>query len=189
MNLPKRLVITGPPEHTNPVNSVDTNNDGSVTGADALLVINELARMESNESQALGISQFTTETGWRFLDVNADDRVSAGDALRVINQLHRQNQLEQAEGESFMLVPELTKPTEGGLETSRLRAWEEGLSSVLNEQEIKTVDWETASSQGSLFEVDYLEPNAIDEWFKDVAQEKPLEFEADQLWSLSDERI
>jgi hypothetical protein len=73
----------------------DVNDDGFVTPIDALLVINEMSRVDpvfEGESGAVVASQF-------FTDVNGDERVSALDALQVINYLTVQHNQQGGEGE------------------------------------------------------------------------------------------
>ena len=81
------LVVTGPPEYTNPVSPVDTNNDGLLTANDALLVINALARAGNGLVSGEQVDAVNAESSWYYLDVNADQQVTARDALQVINAL------------------------------------------------------------------------------------------------------
>ena len=78
--LEPRLLLAA--DWRNPLISIDTNGDQSVSAVDALIAINEL-----NES---GAHSLTTphQEGDPFLDVNGDDFVSAIDPLRVINALN-----------------------------------------------------------------------------------------------------
>ncbi|MEM0926048.1 MAG: dockerin type I domain-containing protein, partial [Planctomycetota bacterium] len=65
-----------------PADPMDVNGDAQVTAADALRVINRLARTTSPPTQSA--------SEWESLDVNQDGRVSVLDALVVINRLSRQ---------------------------------------------------------------------------------------------------
>ncbi|MCA9137092.1 MAG: cadherin-like domain-containing protein [Planctomycetales bacterium] len=77
----------------------DVNADGFVTPADALTVINTLAREGEGESARRGM----------YTDVNGDLKTTALDALRVINHLAlmaaAQNASQSGEGESVVLSP------------------------------------------------------------------------------------
>jgi len=66
----------------NPVMPADVNNDSTVTPLDALLVINELARLPS-DAQATEPSTETTD----FFDVSGDGITTPLDALQVVNML------------------------------------------------------------------------------------------------------
>jgi hypothetical protein len=81
---------------TNPRNSLDVNDDTSVSPLDALLVINELNIGPGLAARAEG------EFGPFYLDVSADGAVSPLDALLVINELNR---ISDAEGEPVRLIP------------------------------------------------------------------------------------
>ncbi|TWU56971.1 Dockerin type I repeat protein [Rubripirellula tenax] len=67
----------------NPNDIYDVNDDGAVTAADALLVINQISRA------TLPAVPPTRNVG-RYFDVTGEGEVSALDALRVINRLARQ---------------------------------------------------------------------------------------------------
>jgi hypothetical protein len=77
------LVGPGTPLRTNPANSLDVNNDFSVSPIDALLVINQLNAELSNAPAA----RAATATSY-YLDVSADGFLSPLDALLVINKLN-----------------------------------------------------------------------------------------------------
>ncbi|MEM1070516.1 MAG: dockerin type I domain-containing protein, partial [Planctomycetota bacterium] len=81
---------------TNHSSPLDTNVDGSLTAADALVVINALPRSDSFDYSNL--ESLMATMGQNRLDANGDGVISAADALRVINGLARQ--VAQAEGES-----------------------------------------------------------------------------------------
>jgi hypothetical protein len=77
---------------------LDTNQNGSVTPADALLVINQLG-VQSN----LGSGEFNlvvTDLARR-ADVNRNGMVEPRDALMIINAIARQSAVTAAEGESI----------------------------------------------------------------------------------------
>jgi len=69
----------------------DVNNDGNVTAADALRIINELSRREFSDSDTQDLDDPLTVAAWPgdYFDHNGDQRVTALDALRVINDLAR----------------------------------------------------------------------------------------------------
>lgn len=74
----------------------DVNDDGFVTPIDALLIINEMSRVDlsEGESPSQGGSEY-------FTDVNGDERVSALDALQVINFLRREDSVQGIQAESI----------------------------------------------------------------------------------------
>jgi hypothetical protein len=80
---------------TNPLNRLDVNGDGIVSPIDALVVINELNRRQSNGSTGgqLDDSQLPTS---RFYDVDGNRVAAPIDALVIINALNR---LSSPEGE------------------------------------------------------------------------------------------
>ncbi len=65
----------------------DVNGDGRVTAIDALMIINQISRLNRASS-----NQLRDEDNSAF-DVNGDDRVSALDALMVINAIRRKDLL------------------------------------------------------------------------------------------------
>jgi Dockerin type I domain len=65
----------------NAFKSVDVNNDGIVTPADALLVINLLNDAAEGQNRKAGLAA-------RFVDVNDDGKITPTDALLVINELN-----------------------------------------------------------------------------------------------------
>ena len=65
----------------------DVNADGSVSAIDALLIINEVQRLDSASGQGESASG---SRPLRFVDVNNDGKASPIDALRVINYLNKQ---------------------------------------------------------------------------------------------------
>jgi len=66
----------------NPTNPLDTNDDGSVSPLDGLLILNHLNQPGANDVLSLDVDA-------PFLDVNADGWVTPIDALAVINFLNR----------------------------------------------------------------------------------------------------
>lgn len=87
---------------SHPLNPNDTNGDGIVSAVDALVVINQLNRVRSDElsSNAPPILGGAAT----YLDVNGDGQVTPVDALRVINQLNRDSQVVAGEAESPTIV-------------------------------------------------------------------------------------
>ncbi len=84
------IVFDGPTNWTNPVDSFDVNRNQSVTAADALVVINELARRKFSDAGGDFIDLDLVDLkAFFFYDVSRDNRVTALDALRVINELGR----------------------------------------------------------------------------------------------------
>ncbi len=75
----------------NPSNPTDTNNDGSVTPLDALLIINYL--------NSAGSGPVPTGDPFPFYDVNGDNFVSPVDVLLVINELNNRR-ASSGEGEA-----------------------------------------------------------------------------------------
>ncbi len=74
-----------PPLFQNSRNPLDVNNSGTITAADALRVINQLALRGGGYHLDPSVDQ----PGGIFLDTNGDYRVTAVDALLVINHLSR----------------------------------------------------------------------------------------------------
>ncbi|MFK8114500.1 MAG: Ig-like domain-containing protein [Rubripirellula sp.] len=73
----------------------DVNNDGFVSPVDALLIINEMSRIDTIEGEE---GSFVASR--YFHDVNGDDNISGIDALQVINYLNRaSNVATRSEGE------------------------------------------------------------------------------------------
>lgn len=103
------FTITGSGEPLQNVNlPADVNGDNLVTAIDALLVINELSRLDS---AAAGEPGGAGNSALFYHDVNGDKRVSALDALRVINYLNG----DSAAGEP--VAPAAGEPLSGGIET------------------------------------------------------------------------
>jgi hypothetical protein len=92
------FTITGNGEPLQNTNlPADVNGDNLVTAIDALLVINELSRLDSAAAGEPG----SANSNLYYHDVNGDRRVSAIDALRVINYLN-----EVSAGESIAAAGE-----------------------------------------------------------------------------------
>ncbi len=81
----------------------DVNNDGSVTAADALRIINELAWRIHSDPDTNALHDPLTVEQWPgiYFDQNGDGRATALDALRVINELARLVSPFADEGESI----------------------------------------------------------------------------------------
>lgn len=80
----------------------DVNNDGDVSAADALRVINELARGTFSDLNTRILNDPLSVGAWpnAYFDSNGDGRVTAVDALRVINALSRSGA--SGEGENWV---------------------------------------------------------------------------------------
>lgn len=89
---------------TNPINTLDVNNSGTVTPLDALTLINEINRTGPRD---LPLVPPAGESLPPYLDTNADNRLEALDVLLVINFL---NSLAAGEGESFSAAATLPQP-------------------------------------------------------------------------------
>ena len=88
-----RLLDNEPPRFQNQVNPFDVNEDGRVTAADALRIINQLARLAGEQE----LDPADPPVPGFFVDVNGDYVLSARDALQVINQLSRQSTDQEGE--------------------------------------------------------------------------------------------
>ncbi len=71
----------------NPTNPYDVNNDGNVTSLDALLVINQIARLGGEPPYPLPVPPQPPNVPPPFYDVDGNNQLSALDALRVINRI------------------------------------------------------------------------------------------------------
>ncbi|EMI18644.1 extracellular nuclease [Rhodopirellula maiorica SM1] len=88
--LPRVIEAGLPLPWQNLIRKSDTNNDGVITAADALLVINELdSKTYSFEDGRLQNPLAVIDWPDRYFDVSGDGVVSALDALQVINALAR----------------------------------------------------------------------------------------------------
>ena len=93
------LVRVGPDASwQNPVLNLDVNNDGEITGIDALLVINELNRPTVSNPLTGELPSISDPPSVPpgFLDVDGDGFVAPIDALLVINHLNAQSALAAA---------------------------------------------------------------------------------------------
>jgi hypothetical protein len=88
--------VPDPPPAQNPGQPLDTDNDGRVTAADVLAVINYLNRGLPQDASVLYV-----EPGMPVVygDVNGDRRITAQDVLVVINHLNAQT-VPSGEGEA-----------------------------------------------------------------------------------------
>jgi hypothetical protein len=84
------------PPWQNPVEPLDSNNDGVVAPIDVLIIINEI---NSNGSRALTGSQGAIAV---YYDTNGDGFISPGDVLVVINHLNRSVAAEGEDVESVV---------------------------------------------------------------------------------------
>lgn len=80
--LEDRLLLAS--DWQNPVRPLDVNNDGAVTAADALFVINELSRSGGERELVPRTSPLAS-----YWDTSGDGRLSSLDALQIINGLSR----------------------------------------------------------------------------------------------------
>ena len=76
-----QTAVTNTNSFTNPVNQLDVNADGFVSGIDALLIINRLNRDEGGALSDRSVDD-------AYIDVNRDGFLSGIDALLVINHLN-----------------------------------------------------------------------------------------------------
>ncbi|WP_345327193.1 choice-of-anchor Q domain-containing protein [Novipirellula rosea] len=88
--LPRVIEVGLPLPWQNLIRKTDANNDGLITAADALLVINELdSKTYSFEDGRLQNPLAVIDWPNRYFDVSGDGFVTAFDALQVINALAR----------------------------------------------------------------------------------------------------
>jgi len=92
----------------NPVRNTDVNNDGSVTPADVLILINDLNRNGSRRLPTTGAIAPPP-----FLDVNGDGFITANDVIVTINEINGPSPSEEGEGES---APSSIAATNGHVE-------------------------------------------------------------------------
>ncbi|MEE2935242.1 MAG: Ig-like domain-containing protein [Planctomycetota bacterium] len=94
----EQLIVATPRPWHNPLQPSDINNSGDISAADALVIVNELARQSVIEADGTLIDPASLGQ-WPgiYYDQNHDGRLSALDALRVINRLAI---LSSGEGES-----------------------------------------------------------------------------------------
>lgn len=96
------LVVSPPtPRSTLPaaLQEFDVNGSGSVTGLDAILIINAISRNQKGEGETTSTSRMKT------LDVNGDAKLTALDALLVINHMAKQQRSTRLEGKLVAAPP------------------------------------------------------------------------------------
>ncbi|MEP6169485.1 MAG: Ig-like domain-containing protein [Rhodopirellula bahusiensis] len=119
------FTITGSGEPLQNTNlPADVNGDNLVTAIDALLVINELSRLDSAAAGEPG----SANSQLFYHDVNGDRRVSAIDALRVINYLN-----DDSAGESTAAAGE---PLSTGIQTLASDASDQAIGDLAAEDKI-----------------------------------------------------
>lgn len=118
----------------------DVNGDNLVTAIDALLVINELSRLDAAAAGEPG----SANTPLFYHDVNGDRRVSALDALRVINYLN-----DASAGEPTAPAGE---PLANGIQTLASDASDQAIGDLAAEGKVKggAVVSADASSNGAV---------------------------------------
>ncbi|CAD77734.1 MAG TPA: adhesin [Rhodopirellula baltica] len=118
----------------------DVNGDNLVTAIDALLVINELSRLDAAAAGEPG----SANTPLFYHDVNGDRRVSALDALRVINYLN-----DASAGEPTAPAGE---PLANGIQTLASDASDQAIGDLAAEGKVKggAVVSSDASSNGAV---------------------------------------
>jgi peptidyl-prolyl cis-trans isomerase A (cyclophilin A) len=77
------IVNNSHPSYQNPLMNVDTNNDGRLNSADAMVIINDI--VAANGSHAAS-AQFISNRYWYF-DPNGDGRVNTRDIMAIVNAL------------------------------------------------------------------------------------------------------
>ncbi|MDG2223431.1 MAG: Ig-like domain-containing protein [Rubripirellula sp.] len=84
----EQLIVATPRPWQNPLQSSDINNSGDVSSADALVIVNELARQSVIEADGTLVDPNSLGQ-WPgiYYDQNHDGKLSSLDALRVINRL------------------------------------------------------------------------------------------------------
>ena len=102
----------------------DVNGDNLVTAIDALLVINELSRLDAAAAGEPG----SANTPLFYHDVNGDNRVSALDALRVINYLN-----DASAGEA---VAPAGEPLSNGIQTLASDASDQAIGDLASEGKV-----------------------------------------------------
>ncbi|PHQ33381.1 Ig-like domain-containing protein [Rhodopirellula bahusiensis] len=119
------FTITGSGEPLQNTNlPADVNGDNLVTAIDALLVINELSRLDSAAAGEPG----SANSQLFYHDVNGDRRVSAIDALRVINYLN-----DDSAGESTAAAGE---PLSTGIQTLASDASDQAIGDLAAEDKV-----------------------------------------------------
>lgn len=119
------FTITGNGEPLQNTNlPADVNGDNLVTAIDALLVINELSRLDAAAAGEPG----SANTPLFYHDVNGDNRVSALDALRVINYLN-----DASAGEA---VAPAGEPLSNGIQTLATDASDQAIGDLASEGKV-----------------------------------------------------
>ena len=119
------FTITGNGEPLQNTNlPADVNGDNLVTAIDALLVINELSRLDAAAAGEPG----SANTPLFYHDVNGDNRVSALDALRVINYLN-----DASAGEA---VAPAGEPLSNGIQTLASDASDQAIGDLASEGKV-----------------------------------------------------
>ncbi|WDQ16595.1 Ig-like domain-containing protein [Rhodopirellula sp. P2] len=135
------FTITGSGEPLQNTNlPADVNGDNLVTAIDALLVINELSRLDSAVAGEPG----SANSSLYYHDVNGDRRVSAIDALRVINYLN-----EVSAGESIAAAGESIST---GIQTLSSEASDQAIGDLAAESKVTggAASATNASSNGAV---------------------------------------
>ena len=100
---------------TNPILRFDSNNSGSVTAADALVIINQLRSREFVIGDTMNLidpAELQTTFPLAFFDPSADNRLTALDALQVINEIRRLN---SAPVESELIASDVLRSARGSI--------------------------------------------------------------------------
>ncbi|MGI9473193.1 MAG: dockerin type I domain-containing protein [Rubripirellula sp.] len=92
------LTDNEPPRFQNVSNVFDVNDDNQVTAADALRIINQLARLGG----ASPLDPNTEPSPGLFVDVSGDYMITARDALLIINELARTSTARASEPEQIL---------------------------------------------------------------------------------------
>ncbi len=101
-----RLHVISPSPWQNTLSRWDVNRSGDVTALDALVVVNQLARISGSTLPPLtSIDQFSGS----YFDVSGDGQITAVDALRVINELGRRQLGTEGERIDLAVLPDARK--------------------------------------------------------------------------------
>jgi hypothetical protein len=82
-----QLSDTAPSNWQNPVNRLDVNNDGLISGSDAIIIINRLIKPSYPTDFPLGVIPAGTPAP-PYIDVSGDGKLFPIDAIQVINYLN-----------------------------------------------------------------------------------------------------
>ncbi|MCP4886973.1 MAG: DNRLRE domain-containing protein [Planctomycetaceae bacterium] len=117
----EQLVVATPRPWHNPLQPSDINNNGDVSAADALVIVNELARQSVIEADGTLVDPASLGQ-WPgiYYDQNHDGKLSSLDALRVINRLAILSS-GGGESEGWPSSPALTRATSTPTIPSELR--------------------------------------------------------------------